>query len=101
MSKPIEIRKKGIRKCIVFRAAKKEVRDRFFNISGLPFGVHFETRAEKMELDRDPFSATCFGSSPGCHGGGFGSVFGVPLGSFRGVFSTPLEQNARFCKTPS
>ena len=101
MSKVIKIRKKGIGKFIVLGAAKKEVRHRFLKISGLPFGVHFETRAEKMELDRDPFSATCFGSSPGCHGGGFGGVFGVPLGSFRGVISTTLEENVGFCKTPS
>ena len=93
--------KNGIRKSMFFYAAKKEGRDRFFKISGLPFGFHFETRAEKMELDRDPFSATCFGGSPGWQRGRFGCAFGVPLESFRGVFSTTLEENARFCKTPS
>ena len=92
MSKVIKIRKRGIRKFIVFGAAKKEVRHRFLKFSGLPFGVHFETRAEKMELDRDPFSATCFGGSPGWQRGRFGGAFGVPLGSFRGVFSSTLER---------
>ena len=78
--------KTGIGKFIVFRAAKKEVRDRFFNISGLPFGVHFETRAEKWSWIGTLFLQRVLGARRGATG----VVLGVFLGSLWGLLGVSL-----------
>ena len=74
--------KKVLENLLFFRAAQKPVRYRFSRFLGSLLDAIFESRAEKMELERVLFYETCLGSSRG----EVWINFGVLLGCLWGVF---------------
>ena len=87
ISKTKKIKEKTIGQFVVFGAAEEEVRDRFFKICWLTFGLHFESRAEKVDLRRVIFLKYVLGARR--------ERLGLFLGCLLGVFRRCLQPQSQ------